>query len=65
MPTKKRDVAQEIRNRSIKANATESAANKTKKKAKKKVKRSAFGDALSNLIDVFKVQKTLKKAAKK
>ena len=67
MPTEKRDVAKEIREKSIRDNAAASKA-KTKSKEKKPpaaAQKSKFAQALSDMLDVFKVGRTVKKAADK
>ena len=59
----KRDVAKEIRMKSIRDNAVASAAKAKKEEESKKKKKSSFAEALSNALDVFKVGRTVKKAA--
>lgn len=61
--SQKRDVAKEIRMKSIKDNAAGAVKSKVVEKEKDK-KRSSFEEALSNALDIFRVGKTLKKAAK-
>ena len=56
----KRDVAKEIRMAAIERNKKKPA-----KVVNKKEKRSSFAEALSNALDVFRVGKTVKKAAEK
>jgi hypothetical protein len=66
MPNKKRDVAKEIREKSIRDNAAASKASaEAEAKKKKKKKRSSFAEALSDALDIFKVGRTVEKAAKR
>lgn len=66
--TKKRDVAKEIREKSIRDNAAASANAKKQSEEelkKKKNKRPAWAEMLSDALDVFKVGRAAKKAAEK
>ena len=65
MPDKKRDVAKEIRAKSIRDNAAAAKAKAEAATIPKKKKKSSFATALSDMLDVFKVGRTTKKAAEK